>query len=254
MSNYGQINPSRPRRSIQNQGSLGSPEGAQNPCSAQQRLWHSCHTNNQLEATGPGKLTHSVQWTVEFKPFPSGSGRYRSALIPTDWATQSRERLPQKKITDELNRDRRCLLDPTHSQLSISQQCELLGLARSSYYYKSMGESAVNLALMARIDKLFTDRPELGVRRMHQELTAPDLPLNPKRMRRLMRLMGLEAIYPKPNLSKPNQEHKIYRPGGPALPVAGRSHRMCRSRLVDRYYAHSHEERLSLSMCRYGLA
>jgi putative transposase len=63
---------------------------------------------------------------------------------------------------------------------------------------------------MERIDKLFTDRPELGVRRMHQELTTPDVPVNIKRIRRLMRLMGLEAVYPKPNLSKPAEGHQIY--------------------------------------------
>ena len=73
-----------------------------------------------------------------------------------------------------------------------------------------MGESATNLALMLRIDKVFTDRPEMGVRRMHQELTAEAEPLNIKRIRRLMRLMGLEAVGPKPNLSTPQPGHTIY--------------------------------------------
>ncbi|RDB05470.1 hypothetical protein DVG78_12855 [Runella aurantiaca] len=63
---------------------------------------------------------------------------------------------------------------------------------------------------MKRIDKLFTDRPEMGVRRMHQELIDSGNLLNIKRIRRLMRLMGLEAVYPKPNLSKPAEGHKIY--------------------------------------------
>ena len=63
---------------------------------------------------------------------------------------------------------------------------------------------------MLRIDKLFTDRPEMGVRRMHQELTNEAEPLNIKRIRRLMRLMGLEAVGPKPNLSKPQPGHTIY--------------------------------------------
>ncbi|AUD06874.1 hypothetical protein CWM47_36535 [Spirosoma pollinicola] len=85
-----------------------------------------------------------------------------------------------------------------------------MDLARSIYYYQPVGESAENLALMERIDKLFTDRPELGVRRMHQELTKPEEPLNIKRIRRLIRLMGLEAVYPKPNLSKLAEGHQIY--------------------------------------------
>lgn len=106
--------------------------------------------------------------------------------------------------------DLRLLIEPLHPELSISQQCSLLGLARSSYYYKPVAESMENLALMKRIDKLFTDRPEMGVRRMHQELTDSENLLNIKRIRRLMRLMGLEAVYPKPNLSKPAEGHKIY--------------------------------------------
>jgi len=109
-----------------------------------------------------------------------------------------------------LTADLRLLIEPLHPELSISQQCSLLGLARSSYYYKPVGESMENLALMKRIDKLFTDRPEMGVRRMHQELTDSENLLNIKRIRRLMRLMGLEAVYPKPNLSKPAEGHKIY--------------------------------------------
>lgn len=102
------------------------------------------------------------------------------------------------------------MIDPAHDRLSISQQCDLLDIARASYYYQPLGESIANLALMARIDKLFTDRPELGVRRMQQELTTAEFPVNLKRVRRLMRLMSLEAVYPKPNLSKPAEGHQIY--------------------------------------------
>lgn len=102
------------------------------------------------------------------------------------------------------------LIDPTHDHLSVRQQCDLLELARSTYYYQPLGESAQNLALMERIDKLFTARPELGVERMCQELTSSEHPINVKRVRRLMRLMGLEAVGPKPNLSKPQPGHTIY--------------------------------------------
>lgn len=118
--------------------------------------------------------------------------------------------MAQKKITDELTFDRRTLIDPTDKHFSIVQQCDLLDLARSSYYYQPVGESLENLALMERIDRLFTARPEMGVRRMYHELTTPDKPINIKRVRRLMRLMGLEAVGPKPNLSKPQKGHTIY--------------------------------------------
>ncbi|WP_394369977.1 IS3 family transposase [Spirosoma endbachense] len=116
----------------------------------------------------------------------------------------------KKKLRTNLVSDRRCLIEPAHNQLSINQQCELLGITRASYYYQPVGESAANLALMAQIDKLFTERPELGVRRMQQELTTTQTPVNLKRVRRLMRLMSLEAIYCKPNLSKPAEGHQIY--------------------------------------------
>jgi putative transposase len=109
-----------------------------------------------------------------------------------------------------LTLDRRTLIDPADDRFSVVQQCSLLGLARSSYYYHPVGESAENLALMERIDKLFTARPEMGVRRMYYELTTADNPVNIKRIRRLMRLMGLEAVGPKPNLSKPVIGHTIY--------------------------------------------
>jgi len=118
--------------------------------------------------------------------------------------------LAQKKVTDELGTDRQHLVESGYTQLSVSQQCELLSIPRSSYYYQPVGESGQNLALMERIDKLFTARPEMGVRRMHQELTTETHPLNIKRIRRLMRLMGLEAVGPKPNLSKPQPGHTIY--------------------------------------------
>lgn len=115
-----------------------------------------------------------------------------------------------KKIKDELKTDLRLLIDPTNTRLSVRQQCSLLGLPRSTYYHEPLGESAQNLALMERIDKLFTARPELGVERMCQELTSSEQPINVKRVRRLMRLMGLEAVGPKPRLSKPQPGHTIY--------------------------------------------
>lgn len=94
--------------------------------------------------------------------------------------------------------------------MSIEKQCELLGLSRSSYYYEPRGESAENLALMRAIDKLYTKCPFYGARRLSVNLPTEFQPINVKKMRRLMKLMGIEAIYPKPNLSIPDVQHKIY--------------------------------------------
>jgi putative transposase len=97
------------------------------------------------------------------------------------------------------------LIEPDHDELSIRRQCELLGLARGSWYYEPLGETAENLKLMRRIDELYLLRPYFGSRRMGLELEV-----NRKRVQRLMRIMGLEAIYPKPRTTVPCPEHKIY--------------------------------------------
>jgi putative transposase len=94
--------------------------------------------------------------------------------------------------------------------LSISRQCELLGLARSSFYYEPATETAENLALMRLIDQRYTDCPFYGSRKMATWLKEHGHAVNRKRVQRLMRLMGLEAVYPKPNLSAPGSGHKVY--------------------------------------------
>jgi len=101
-------------------------------------------------------------------------------------------------------------IDPHHPRLSVAHQCALLGLSRSAYYYRQRGENPLNLALMNKIDEQYTRTPFYGVRKMTAWLTRKGYPVNPKRIRRLMRRMGLEAVYPKPNLSKPAPEHKVY--------------------------------------------
>jgi putative transposase len=94
--------------------------------------------------------------------------------------------------------------------LSVSRQCELLELQRSSYYYEPARASAANLALMALIDREYTDHPFLGSRGLTAWLRGEGYPVNRKRVQRLMRLMGLEAVYPKPRLSVGGAGHKVY--------------------------------------------
>lgn len=92
----------------------------------------------------------------------------------------------------------------------MSQQCDLLGLSRSSFYYEPATESAENLALMALIDREYTDHPFRGSRGMRAWLRREGHEVNRKRVQRLMRLMGLEAVYPKPRLSIGGARHKVY--------------------------------------------
>jgi len=89
--------------------------------------------------------------------------------------------------------------------LSIARQCELIRLSRSTCYYTPVGETAENLALMKAIDREYLETPFYGSRRM-----AVVLGVNRKRIARLMRLMGLEAVYPKRRTTRPAAGHKIY--------------------------------------------
>ena len=94
--------------------------------------------------------------------------------------------------------------------LSITRQCQLLSLSRSSFYYAAKGESAANLALMRRLDALFLKYPFFGSRQMVRRLRRDGLGVGRHRVRRLMRLMGLEAIYQAPRTSEPHPQHRIY--------------------------------------------
>jgi len=96
--------------------------------------------------------------------------------------------------------------------MAIVRQCGLLELSRSTFYYQPVGEDAYNLALMRRIDEQFTKRPFYGVPRMTASLRRMGYGVDPKRVRRLMRVMGIEAIYPKPRLSANGPGHKVYGP------------------------------------------
>lgn len=101
-------------------------------------------------------------------------------------------------------------MDVGNHKISVSRQCELLGVSRSGIYYQSVRDDSYNHELMRLIDILFTDDPTLGVPKMTAHLRRLDHHVNEKRTRRLMRLMGLMAIYPKPRLSLPDQEHEKF--------------------------------------------
>jgi putative transposase len=105
---------------------------------------------------------------------------------------------------------KRGLVDEDHPELSIQRQCELIGLARSSFYYQPAAETATNLDLMRLIDEVYTAHPYFGVRRMWAWLRRLGHEVNRKRVARLMGKLGLQAIYPKPRLSDPDKQHLKY--------------------------------------------
>jgi putative transposase len=103
------------------------------------------------------------------------------------------------------------MIESAHPKLSVTRQCELLGLPRSSFYYEPRPVDPEQLRLMRAIDELYLAYPFYGSRQMTRALRREGWdPLGRKRVQRLMRLMGLEVIYQKPNLSRSNLAHKIY--------------------------------------------
>jgi putative transposase len=106
--------------------------------------------------------------------------------------------------------DRRAKLDRNHPYLSIRRQCAMLGIARSGVYRPARAANDNELALLRRIDELFTRWPFLGSRRMTAMLRAEGQAINRKRVQRLMRRMGIAALGPKPRTTKPAPGHAIY--------------------------------------------
>ena len=105
---------------------------------------------------------------------------------------------------------RRQWIEPSQERISLRRQCELLGVARSTLSYEPKPESEENLRLLQLLDEQYTRTPFYGVRRMTAWLNQQGQAVNQKRVRRLLRLLGLEAIYPKPRLSQPQPGHRVY--------------------------------------------
>ncbi len=106
--------------------------------------------------------------------------------------------------------ERKAMISRNHPGLRLSHQCRLLSISRSSFYYAPKGESPENLTLMRRIDELFLKYPFYGSRQMVRQLRREGVRIGRHRVRRLMRLMGLEAIYQAPRTSDPHPAHRIY--------------------------------------------
>lgn len=102
------------------------------------------------------------------------------------------------------------MIEPNHQDISLRRQCQLVGLHRSTYYYEPAGESELNLHLMRLIDEQYLKTPFYGWPRMTEQLKRQGYAINHKRVQRLMQLMGLQAIEPKPKMTLSGQGHKVY--------------------------------------------
>jgi len=102
------------------------------------------------------------------------------------------------------------MIKENSQNLSIVKKCTLLGVARSTYYYKKRNENPFNFQIMKRIDELHLDYPAWGSRKIRDRLILEGLQVNRKRIQRLMELMGIQTLYPKRKLSIGNKNHQIY--------------------------------------------
>ncbi len=102
------------------------------------------------------------------------------------------------------------MVSSDHKELSIVKQCRLLSLSRSGWYYEPRGESTENLEMMRLIDTQFLKTPYYGSRQMMRHLQRQGHSISRHRVRRLMHLIGIEAVYQKPNTSQPHPEHRVY--------------------------------------------
>ena len=102
------------------------------------------------------------------------------------------------------------MIDADDPKLSVARQCRILNLNRSTYYYKKKPVKPEDLKLMRIIDEQYLKTPSWGSRSMRNHLRRLGYKINRKRVQRLMRRMGLEAIYPKPRTSRPHPQHKVY--------------------------------------------
>lgn len=117
----------------------------------------------------------------------------------------------KKNLESHFNKNERIsLIDWDNDNISISRQTELLEINRSSLYYKPVGISSEEIIIKNRIDNIYTDYPFYGSRRITQQLMLEGIGISRGTVRKYMREMGLHAIYPGPNLSKRNLQHKIY--------------------------------------------
>lgn len=115
----------------------------------------------------------------------------------------------KKNLDLSIDRKRE-MIEIHNTKLSIKKQCELLQIPRSTFYYKAQEVSEFTLKLLKLLDEQYTKTPFYGTRRMTKWLNRQGYHVNRKRIQRLMRMLGLQAVYPKPNLSKPGKGHKIY--------------------------------------------
>ncbi|MEB3295497.1 MAG: IS3 family transposase [Synechococcales bacterium] len=178
-------------------------------------------TINEMASAHELHPTQITQWekqALESIPAAFSSKRDRQEKAQTGLTDELYQQIGQLKVElDWLKKNlglnvvaKRALIEPDHPQISLSRQCELLDLNRSSWYYEAARETPENEALMQMIDQQFTQTPFYEVRRMTAWLRQQGHAVNPKRVRRFMKKMGSGAVYPQPKLSLPGENTRRF--------------------------------------------
>src|SRR3989440_6188321 len=186
----------------------GGAFGGEDPGGAVGGVWGSSDDDQQHE-TGAGEARGRAVCARQQGPAGRrcAEGDRRSA--PQDGPAAGRARFSCRAARHLPIAERRAMIAP-EAGLSVIRQCALLGIARSSFYYRPRPESAEELKLLKRLDRIFTDHPVYGSRRLQVALLREGIPIGRRRVRRLMRKLGLWAVRPKRDTSKRHPEHKVY--------------------------------------------
>src|SRR3984893_3010599 len=196
------------QRGVQSAGGDGGAFGGEDPGGAVGGVWGSSDDDQQLEA-GAGETSDRAVCARQQGAGGRGceEGDRRSAS--EDRPVTGRVRFSSRAARHLPIAARRAMIAP-EAGLSVSRQCTLLGIARSSFYYRPRPESAEELELLERLDRIFTDHPIYGSRRLQVALLRDGVSAGRRHIRRLMRKLGLWAVRPKRNTSKRHPGHKVY--------------------------------------------
>src|ERR1700758_1524213 len=196
------------QRGIQGAGGDGGAFGGEDPGGAVGGVWGSSDDDQQLEA-GASDACGGAVCTRQQGAGGRGCAEGDRRSAPQDRTAAGRVRFSCRAARHLPSAERRAMIAP-EAGLSVIRQCALLGIARSSLYYRSRPESAAELELLKRLDRIFTDNPVYGSRRLQVALLRDGISVGRRRVRRLMRKLGLWAVRPKRNTSKRHPEHKVY--------------------------------------------
>src|SRR3984893_724513 len=193
---------------IQGASGDGGAFGGEDPGGAGGGVWGSSDDDQQLEA-GAGETSDRAVCVWQQGAGARGCAEDDRRSAPEDRAAAGRARFSCRAARHLPSAVRRAMIAP-EAGLSAGRQCVLLGIARSSFYYRPRPKSAEELELLKRLDRIFTGHPVYGSRRLQVALLREGVSVGRRRVRQLMRKLALWAVRPKRNTSKRHPGHKVY--------------------------------------------